>query len=286
MNIIDIHPHVVSKDMRRYPFDPIASLDGWIVERPKDTDELLAAMDRAGVAKAVLVNPSSAYSYDNTYAADSAATHPERLRFVGAIDVTAPDAANTIRRWVHERDMAGFRIYAQSNRTSEGAGEWLADPATFPAWEAAHELGIPVCVQTRYPSFDKLETMLRRFESVKVIIDHGGYPPTDDGPPYAQAHRLFELAQRNRNFYFKLSERNFTLLAQGKADTPSFIRQLIEVFGARRIAWGSNFPSSPGSLEDLVALAKDRLSFLPEADRESIFAGTACTLYPSIAGAT
>jgi L-fuconolactonase len=283
VTIIDIHPHVVSKDVLRYPYNPIADLTGWVVERPHDVDEYLAAMDRAGIAKAVLVHPSSAYSYDNSYAADAAAAHADRLRFVGAIEVTAPDAAATIRRLVRERGMAGFRIYAQSSRTGEGAGEWLADPATFPAWEAARELGITVCVQTRYPSFDKLESMLRRFSSVKVIIDHGGYPPTDDGPPYAKAHRLFELAQNNPNFHFKLSERNWTLLTAGKADATSFVQKLIAAFGVNRIAWGSNFPSSPGSLEDLVALAQDRLAFLPEADRESIFSGTACTLYPSIA---
>jgi predicted TIM-barrel fold metal-dependent hydrolase len=228
------------------------------------------------------VHPSSAYSYDVSYAADAAAAHPDRFRFIGAIDVTSSEAASTIRRLVRERGMVGYRIYAQSNRTSEGAGAWLADPATFPAWDAARELGIPIAVQTRYPSFDRLESMLQRFPEVKVIIDHGGYPPTDDGPPYAQAHRLFELAEANPNFYFKLSERNFTLLAEGKADATSFLRKLIGAFGVQRIAWGSNFPSSPGSLEELVALGKDRLAFLPAADRERIFSGTARALYPSL----
>lgn len=283
MEIIDIHPHVISKDVARYPFNPVGgTMSGWSVERPVDCDAMIAAMDEAGIRRSVLVHASTAYGYDNSYVADCAAAHPDRFRFIGAIDVTAPDAPAKIAYWVRDRGMAGFRIFAQGSTTGEGAGEWLADPKTFPAWEAARAFGLPVCVQTRFGSFDMLGKLLAQFPDVKVIVDHGGYAPTEDGPPYAAAAAFFELGAKHPNFYFKLTERNFELLKKGKATTQSFLERTIAAIGTGRIAWGSNFPASPGSLPELVTLAQRELAFLSERDREQILSGTAYSLYPSL----
>jgi L-fuconolactonase len=283
VEIIDIHPHVISKDVARYPFNPIGGkMSGWSVERPADCDAMLTAMDAAGIRRSILVHASTAYGYDNSYVADCAAAHPDRFRFIGAIDVTSPDAVEKLTYWVKERGMAGFRIFAQGSTTGEGAGEWLADPKTFPAWEKAHEFGIPVCVQTRFGSFGMLSKLLDQFPGVKTIVDHGGYPPTEDGPPYAAAQAFFDLGKKHKNFYFKLTERNFDLLKKGKATSQSFLEKTIAAFGTERIAWGSNFPSSSGSLSELLALAQRELAFLPEKDRAQIFNGTALTLYPSL----
>jgi len=283
LEIVDIHPHVISRDVARYPFNPVGgTMSGWSVERPADCDAMLAAMDAAGIRRSILVHASTAYGYDNSYVADCAAAHPDRFRFIGAIDVTAPDAVEQLTYWVEERGMVGFRIFAQGSTTGEGAGEWLADPATFPSWERARAYGIPVCVQTRFGSFAMLGKLLATFPDVKVIVDHGGYPPTDDGPPYAAAQAFFELGKAHENFYFKLTERNFNLLGKGKATAQSFIEQTIDAFGTARIAWGSNFPSSAGSLGDLLALAERELAFLPGPDREAIFSGTALSLYPAL----
>lgn len=283
LEIIDIHPHVISKDVARYPFNPIGGkMSGWSVERPADCDAMLVAMQEAGIRRSLLVHASTAYGYDNRYVAECAAAHPDRFRFMGAIDVTAPDAVEQLTYWVEERGMAGFRIFTQGSTTGEGAGEWLANPKTFPSWEAARGLGVPVCVQTRFGSFGMLGKWLERFSDVKVIVDHGGYPPTEDGPPYAAAQALFDLGKQHQNVYFKLSERNFELLTKGKATTQSFIEKTIDAFGTTRIAWGSNCPASPGSLSDLLALAKRELAFLPPEDQEQIFSGTALTLFPSL----
>jgi predicted TIM-barrel fold metal-dependent hydrolase len=82
--------------------------------------------------------------------------------------------------------------------------------------------------------------------------------------------------------YFKLTERNFDLLKKGNATSRSFLEAAIAAFGTARIAWGSNFPSSPGSLPDLLAIAKRELAFLPENEQQQIFSGTALTLYPGL----
>jgi predicted TIM-barrel fold metal-dependent hydrolase len=107
-------------------------------------------------------------------------------------------------------------------------------------------------------------------------------PSIEDGPPYAAAESLFALA-RYPNFYLKLTERNFTGSRAGKASPETFFPKLVATFGASRIAWGSNYPSSEGSLSELLGLAKSSLTCLSAADQDWIFAKTAQTLYPVLA---
>jgi predicted TIM-barrel fold metal-dependent hydrolase len=278
MDIVDIHPHAISKDTARYPPDPLGgTISVWARERPADAGELLAAMDGAGIGRAVLVQPATAYSYDNSYAADSAAANPERFLYVGMVDVRRPDAAARVTYWVRERGMAGLRIYGDGTALDT----WLDDPATYPAWEAAATLGIPVCVQTSYESLPILGRVLARFPGVPVLLDHCAWPPVDDGPPYAAAADLFALA-RYPNLHLKLTEALFRDLATGRASVRTFVEQTLETFGAGRLAWGSNVPSSAGTLVSLRDLALECLAFLSAADRRSIFCDVALALYPRL----
>lgn len=285
MDIIDIHPHVIASDVQRYPFDPVGGkMSVWAKERPVDTEGMIAWMDKAGIAQSVIVHASTAYGYDNSYAADAAQAYPDRFRFVGAVDVRAADAPAKLAYWVKERGMVGFRIFAAGSTMGEDSGDWLDDPATFPAWEAARDLGISVVVQTRFKTFPALRKLVDRFGGVKVIIDHFSHPPLEDGPPYAAAQAFFDLASCP-NVYLKLTERVFHDCTKGKADARSFLEKTIAGYGTRRIAWGSNFPSSDGTLVELVELAKRELAFLSSADQAQIFSGTARTLYPSLVSA-
>jgi L-fuconolactonase len=282
LELIDIHPHAISNNKKAYPLAPVGGkMSVWAEERPLDGDELAAAMTGAGIRRAVIVHASTAYGYDNSYVADVIAAHKDRFLYVGAIDVMADDAAAKCEYWVKERGMSGFRIFASGSTMDENSGAWLADPKTFPAWEAANRLHIPVCVQSRAKNLAMLEVLLKRFPGVSVILDHFAHPDVSDGPPYANARLFFELAQYP-NLHLKLTERNFFDLHRGKADTRSFIEKTLAAYGSQRVAWGSNFPSSDGTLIELRDMGLSELAFLPEADRQNIFCNTALSLYPAL----
>ncbi len=68
----------------------------------------------------------------------------------------------------------------------------------------------------------------------------------DDGPPYVKAQPLFALA-RYPNLFLKFTTHNGRESAQARPRRQAFCRALVDHFGARRIAWGSNFPASPGA---------------------------------------
>jgi predicted TIM-barrel fold metal-dependent hydrolase len=278
VEIVDAHAHVISRDCERYPLDPVdGTMSAWARERPVDGDGMVSSMDAAEIARTILVTPSTAYGYDNTYVAAVAAARPDRFGFVGAIDVRRPDARATMTRWVRERGMRGFRLFVAASRDA-GDGAWLDDPATFPGWQAAEELGITISVHAETPAFPALRGMLERFPRVAVALDHCGLPPLDDGPPYDGARPLFELASAP-NLHVKLSSRNLQALAAMPAGARPFVERLVAAFGARRVLWASNFPSSPGSLPALRDLATRELAFLSSADRAAIFHDTAQRLY-------
>jgi predicted TIM-barrel fold metal-dependent hydrolase len=103
-----------------------------------------------------------------------------------------------------------------------------------------------------------------------------------DGPPYADAASMFALADLP-NLYMKLTPRIFGDVKKGKASAETFFPKVVQAFGAQRLAWGSNFPTSPGSLTDILATAQAGLASLSEDDRSWIFGKTAQKLYPALA---
>src|SRR5262245_58917212 len=129
-------------------------------------------MEEAGVARAVLVQPIGAYSHDCSYAADSAAAHPDRFASVCSVDPNRPDPVGTLDHWVRERGMRGVRLLALSR-----GGSWLTEASTFPLWERASRLGAKVVVTVFFHQLAELATVLRRFPEVEVALDHCGFPP-------------------------------------------------------------------------------------------------------------
>ena len=279
--IIDIHPHIIAVDARRYPHAPLGGhQSAWSQKRPVSVEQLIVEQDRAGIRKAALVQASTCYGHDNSYVADAVAAYPERFTGVFSCDLLAPDARETMAQWM-ARGLTGLRLFTTGS-TMPGQAGWLDDPRSFPAWRKAEEAGLPVCLQMTAEGIPQMETVLQRFPGLRVVLDHLARPVQDDGPPYKAADSLWGLA-RFPGVCVKVTERNFVGATAGRALPETFFGQLVSAFGASRIAWGSNFPASERSLPELLALAQDTLGFLTETDREWIFSRTAQTLYPALA---
>ena len=279
--IIDIHPHIISKDEKKYPITPLGGKRSvWSSERPIDFENLIASMNEAGVDKAAIVHSSTTYGYDNSYMCDSIATQPKRFTGVGAVEFAAPDAPEKIRYW-HGKRVTGLRIFSAGS-TMEKQADTLDDPKTFKAWETCAELKIPVVTQLRREGLYMLYTLIRRFPNVKIIVDHLIRVPQNDQPPYDRAAFLFELA-KYPNVYFKLSTNNVRHSKEHGATPETFFPKLVKEIPSNRIAWGSNYPASKGSLKEMVDEARSALSVLPQKDQEWIFAKTAQSLNPALA---
>lgn len=280
-SIVDIHPHVISDDETRYPPAPLfGKRSDWSQERPSTVETLIASMDEAGVARAAVVHSSTTYGFDNSYVVDACNAYPDRLIPVGSVDLLAPDALATIRDWVG-KGLGGLRVFTGGSTKDFDPSE-LDDPRVYPAWELLGELGLTMCIQTGPIGLDAVTALARRFPDVPIILDHLGRPDVTDGPPYAAAQSLFDLAPVE-SIFLKLTPRIMSDSGKGAATPETLFPKLVEVFGAKRLAWGSNYPTSEGTLTEIRATAQARLSTLSDEDRSWIFGKTAQALYPRLA---
>ena len=178
--IVDIHPHIVSHDTVRYPVTPIGGTQSeWSKERSVTLEQLLAAMDEAGVDKAAIVHSSTTYGFNNDYVVDAVAAYPARFTGVFSVNITQPDAPDRMRYWF-SKGMTGMRIYARGSTIKEA---WLAidDPGTFPAWECASELGISVATNMHGTGAGlvQIKSILKRFPVIRDITTEGMTTPID-----------------------------------------------------------------------------------------------------------
>jgi L-fuconolactonase len=281
MKAIDIHPHIIAADNVRYPLAPLGGHQSdWSRTRPVTLEQLIAAMDVAGVQKAAIVQASTCYGHDNSYVADAVAAYPKRFTGVFSVDVLAPDAPDRMRYW-RGRGLTGLRLFTFGSTMSEQAN-WLDDPKSYPAWTCAGELALSVCLQMSAKAIPQAINMAARFPNVRIILDHCARPALEDGPPYTAAASLFDLA-RFPNIYLKLTPRIFAEARRGRATPETFFPRLVAAFGPSRLAWGSNYPSSEGALPAILQVARDSLGCLPAADQDWIFGKTAQVLYPALA---
>jgi predicted TIM-barrel fold metal-dependent hydrolase len=278
---VDIHPHVISDDEGRYPPAPLfGKRSDWSQERPSTVETLIEQMDAAGVNKAAVVHSSTTYGFDNSYVVDACNAYPDRLIAVGSVDLLAPDAIDTIRSWV-DKGLAGLRVFTGGS-TKEFDPSELDDPRAYPGWELLGELGLTMCIQTGPVGLPAVAALAKRFPNVPIILDHLGRPDVTDGSPYAAAQSLFDLAPIT-SIYLKLTPRIMGDSTKGEATPETLFPRIVEVFGANRLAWGSNYPTSPGTLAEIKATAEERLAALSAEDRDWIFAKTAQSLYPRLA---
>ncbi|MEB8338264.1 amidohydrolase family protein [Streptomyces endophyticus] len=283
MDVVDAHCHIISDDPTGYPKAPLGGKQStWAATRPVTAEGMVDRMDGTGIDQAVLVQATTNYGYDNSYVLDSSRQWPNRFVAVGTVDPLRPDAAASLKAAVGEGGLSGVRLFT-SGSTVPTQGEWFAAPETYPFWEQAGELGLPVCLQMRLgAATGQLVELLERFPGVTVLLDHIGYPDIAASP--ARAGADVAALGRHPGLHLKLTHRNLERLQDAGERAADFLDPVVEAFGARRIAWGSNCPAAEQSLPELLALAQQVLGGLPESDRQEIFAGTSRRLYPALRG--
>jgi predicted TIM-barrel fold metal-dependent hydrolase len=276
--IVDTHVHVWEIDPPRYPIGPTAP--GWksLPDEPGTADELIADMDANGVQWAVLVQTSWS-TWDNGYIADSVERFPDRFIGHGLIDPLDPDNASVARYWMKERGLAGFRfhpMYYPEQKVLLGA-------ENGPLWEELSALDAVVQFHTFANDADQIAAIAARFPTMRLIIDHMGYPRVDE--PMSAFTPVVELS-RFENIVFKLSD----VKGRSKEEFPfrdvhPFIKALLDAFGVQRTIWGTGYPGHHRTkhhwltLADEIRLIRDGLPFVTARDAERILGETAASLW-------
>lgn len=123
---------------------------------------------------------------------------------------------------------------------------------------------------------------LSRFDDLIVVVEHTGWPRNDsDEERVLWKEGMDALAALGSNVVCKLSGLAMPLGSLQADVLRPWLEYAIEIFGADRCMFASNFPvdSAAGTFDDLYATFDTVTEGLEAASREALFAGTAERIY-------
>jgi predicted TIM-barrel fold metal-dependent hydrolase len=262
MLIIDSQVHVWPADRPDRPLEK-RGLD----RTPFGCDELIVAMDIAGVDRAILVPPS--FEGDrNDYVIEGVRKHPHRFAIMGRVALPGGGGRGQLKGWRDQPGMLGVRLTFHRDEDRP----WLTDGTADWFWGEAEENGIPVMVHApeRLPV---IAMIAARYPALRIIVDHMGFArETMDAAAMAGAERMVALAHLP-NVYVKVSAMPcFSTEPYPFKNLREPLRRVIAAFGPQRSFWGSDITRVPKSTSyrQVVTHFTEALDFLSAADLEWI----------------
>ncbi len=262
--IVDSQVHIWGADTpeRPWPAGRAAQAQRPI---PLGAEELLRAMDEAGVDRVVIVPPS--WEGDrNDLALAAAATYPDRFAVMGRFPVEAPAEAGRLQSWREQPGMLGVRLTLHRPPWREGFENGSVD--WF--WPAVERAGLPVMVYV--PGLvSRLDVIAGRHRGLPLIVDHLARPmATQDEAAFADLDELLVLA-RHPNVAVKVSALPcYTSESYPFRNLHRHIRRVYDAFGPRRMLWGTDYSRLPCSYREAISLFTEALDFLSGQDKEWI----------------
>lgn len=270
---IDAHQHFWQLAARAGGWPPPSLAAIYRDFAPEDLAPLLA---EHGVAGTVLVQ--SLPSEDDTQWLLALAGRTDFIRaVVGWTDLLAPGAPAAIARLASNRKLKGLRPMLQDLSDER----WIANPALAPALNAMveHSLCLDSLVLPRH--LPALLQCARACPLLPIVIDHAAKPPIADA---AFGHWREDMAQLAAlpNLHCKLSG----LVTEAQPgwtidDLRPYVSHVLEVFGAQRVIWGSDWPvvDLAGGYGAWLAASESLLAHLGQQDRNDIFGLNARRFY-------
>jgi L-fuconolactonase len=232
--MIDAHQHFWRLDRGDY---------GWLtpalapIHRDFGPDDLAPMLERHGIEATILVQAAPTLA-ETHWLLDVAHRTPFVAGVVGWVNFDAKDAPDAIAALAQRDKLVGVRPMVQDIEDDD----WLARPAHAPVFEAmiAHDLAFDALVLPRH--LPRLARVVDRHPDLRVIIDHGAKPRIRDREIDRWRADLASVADYP-NVTCKLSG----LLTEARpgdraAELAPWIDTLVDLFGSRRLLWGSDWP--------------------------------------------
>jgi len=234
MQIVDAQVHAYERNHPGRPW--IGQLHG----PPSATgDEMVAAMDAAGVDGALLVSPYSFYRYDASYALEVGAAHPGRFGLIKPVNPNEPAVAEDIAEWAKKKGAVAIRILLTYEATEDPA-----DPGMNRVLAAAARHALPVNLLC-WGRLSQAKGLIERNPDTTIVIDHLGllqpFEPPVPAQPWADLPKVVELAAFD-NARIKIS--GACTLSHERfpyADIWDPLARLFDAFGFDRCMWGTDW---------------------------------------------
>jgi predicted TIM-barrel fold metal-dependent hydrolase len=198
-------------------------------------EDLLAVMNHAGIHRAMLCQHLG--EYDNSYLESIVRKYPDRFRATCLVDTSAPTAVKDLRRWHATGCFHGLRGMPDTvEQHFDLCVEAISRGMNFVFYAPD---GIASKVQV-------IRRLAQTSSRGRIVISHLGNPKVQ-GDRLVSGDELLHLASEP-NIDVQLS--GFSMFcAYPYLPLHGFIKDVIAVFDADRVLWGSNFPVSGGQEE-------------------------------------
>jgi predicted TIM-barrel fold metal-dependent hydrolase len=266
----DCHCHVFGP-AARFPYAPVRSYT------PEDAplEAYLALLDRLGLARGVLVQPS-AYDRDNRCMLDALERAPKRLRgvAVGGAELTP----HTLRAW-HAAGVRGLRVneFRRDGKPYYRNGVRLGE--VEPLLPAMADLGWHLQLWIEARDLPGMLPALAR-APVPVVVDHMGRMEHVHGAGHPGFQALVRGVGEGR-LWAKLSG-TYRLGATppGYGEAQPFHEALLAA-NPENLVWGSDWPHPrpEGPVPDAARLLEVFLDWTPEPQRQAILVDNPRRLY-------
>ncbi len=270
MKIIDPHVHIWTHDPEfPWPAETRNPPSGSALP-----EELLALMEANGVEKTVLIQ-SIHYRWDNSFVAHVQKSYPNKFMGVCRVNPEDQGAPDHLSFWTEEHGFKGVRL----SPSIEPSGDWFDGPLMAPLFARSEALKIPMLILTGPKRLPRLAQLIEQFPELDVVIDHMADCSPNDSE---QVQALLNLARYPR-VYVKISHTwGISNEVYPWKDTHGLVRQVYEVFGARRIMWDTDWPVClhKATYGQTLTVVRDEMNFFSSEDLEWVLGKTALRLWP------
>ena len=260
MMIIDSQVHIWAPEIAEKPY---AREDASPPHRPVPLghDELLREMDKAGVARCILVPPTWEDDRNDT-SLEAARLHPDRFAVFGKLKLPRPESRALMATWNQQPFMLGIRISFNAGR----AKQWIEDGTADWFWDAAERYDVAVMAFAPN-SVPKLGEIAERHPGLRLIIDHMGLSSALRGkslePAVANIVKLAHL----KNVAVKVSA--LPCYVNEPYPFPTLhpiVRRVVDAFGPQRCFWGTDLSHLPCPYKQVVTLFTEEMKSLSASE--------------------
>ncbi|CAG0949817.1 L-fuconolactonase [Burkholderiales bacterium] len=271
--MIDAHHHFWRLDRGDY---------GWLtpalgpIHRDFGPEDLAPILARHGIRRTVLVQAAPTLA-ETRWLLDLAQATPFVAGVVGWADFDAADVADTIADLAGDPRLVGLRPMVQDIADDD----WLVRASHAPAFESlvAHDLVFDALVLPRHLA--RLARVLDRHPSLRVVVDHGAKPRIREREFDAWRAALAAVAA-HPGVCCKLSGLATEAAPDdGVDELAPWTDALVELFGPRRLLWGSDWPvvNLAGGYDRWRAISLEALRGLDARERDAVLGGNAERVY-------
>jgi len=248
-----------------------------VLYRNFEPDELASCLDESGVAGTVVVQAAHDEA-ETAWLLKLAQTYSFIKGVVGWVDLAAPDLGERLARFAEQGNYCGVR----ASMLTEKNGITGFDRTLLGGLQVFHEQELAVDLLVKSAQLKYFTGLFETLPGIPWVINHLAQPPFKSGDLTAWREEMRHAA-RYPNVFCKVSGMVTQLDPARSAEeqTRPVFETVLELFGADRLLWGSDWPvsfqaASYRQVHDLLAALVAPLS---ETEQAAIWSGTATKVY-------